>query len=88
MEGNQQFDVAFVRHAESEMNKATQQYVNRNNIPYDWDHLSKNHEFLETIKYGFSLWDASITELGREQVLLILCSAKQPKISWLSSNQI
>ena len=43
MEEIQQFDIALVRHAESEMNRATQQFVTRNNLIYDWEHLSKNH---------------------------------------------
>ena len=71
-----------IRHAESEANIATDNYVNENNILYDWEHLSSNKTYLETIKYSHHLLDPSITSKGRLQVHKYLSfSAKLPKIN-------
>jgi hypothetical protein len=42
MEGDEHFDLVFIRHAESGTNKATEDFVNRTQIIYDWEHLSHN----------------------------------------------
>lgn len=59
-------DVVFVRHAESEFNKEVLEYVARKQIAYDWEHLSKDHEFLAQHKYSYHLLDATITAQGRK----------------------
>lgn len=36
-------DMIFVRHAESQYNAETLQYVARKQMVYDWEHLSRDH---------------------------------------------
>lgn len=59
-------NVVFIRHAESEFNKEVLEYVERKQIAYDWEHLSKDHEFLAQHKYSYHLFDSSITAQGRQ----------------------
>lgn len=61
MEGDQQCKVVLIRHAESMMNRSTEDFVTKNNLIYDWEHLSQNHDYLHTVKYGYHLLDAEIT---------------------------
>lgn len=39
-------NLLFIRHAESKGNLSTELYVTKHNLPYDWDHLSKDHGYL------------------------------------------
>ena len=64
MEVNQQFDLILIRHAQSEANLETENFVNKNDIIYEWEYLSKNKPYLEQIKYSYRLVDPSITKTG------------------------
>ena len=75
MQGDEH-DIIFIRHAESKTNAATEDFVNRTNVVYDWHHLSQNKEFLTGVKYNLELLDAHLTPLGEQQVTRIPHSAR------------
>ena len=53
--------MVFIRHAESDFNFKTLEFVQKKNIVYDWNHLSSMREYLEEVKYHYSNFDAPIT---------------------------
>ena len=87
MEEKQPEDLTMIRHAESDSNLATENYVKKHQLIHEWAYLSKNKDFLQNIKYGFGLVDPPITPDGVQQVALHLSSVIRPRKSSKDSNQ-
>ena len=87
MEEKQPEDLTMIRHAEADSNLATENYVNKHQLIYEWAYLSKNKDFLQNIKYAFGLVDPPITPDGVQQVALLLSSVIRPRKSSKGSNQ-
>ena len=81
MEEKHAEDLTMIRHAESDSNLATENYVTKHQIIYEWAYLSKNKDYLQNIKYAFGLVDPLITPDGVQQVAFPLPSVRKPRKS-------
>lgn len=63
------YDLIFVRHAESEINKVTKAIVAKYNIPNTYKFLKNIPEWTNGVKYSMNFVDCPITEDGRAECL-------------------
>lgn len=63
------YDLIFIRHAESEINRATKVIVTKYNIPNTYKYLKNIPEWTAEVKYSMNFVDCPISEEGRAECL-------------------